>query len=276
MTCTEVDLLDLQQLQALLDQADPDEVYNFAGISSVAQSWQEPVLTARINGEVVALLLELLWQRHESGKPTRFLQASSAEIFAGTTSTPQNESTPLSPRTPYGASKAYAHQLTQVYRGRGMHAVNAILYNHESPRRPPTFVTRKITSTVAAIAAGREHELVLGNLTSRRDWGWAPDYVKGMRLALRYPNPNDWILATGVSSSVAEFVAAAFAHVGIEDWQKHVRSDAAFSRAGDAVELVGDGRRASELLGWTPEVTFEELVTLMMEADRPANLGSLG
>jgi GDPmannose 4,6-dehydratase len=268
LTVTEVDLLDSAEVAKLLDQADPDEVYNYAGVSSVAQSWEEPVLTTRVNAEVVAQLLELLWRREETGRPVRFLQASSAEVFAGSGVSPQDESTPLAPRTPYGASKAYAHHLVQVYRGRGMHAVNAILYNHESPRRPPTFVTRKITSAVAAIADGTQSELVLGSLDARRDWGWAPEYVQAMTLALRYETPADWVIATGVSASVADFVALAFAHVGISDWQQHVRTDAGFTRTGDAAELVGNATRARQQLGWSPQVDLAELVARMVDADR--------
>jgi GDPmannose 4,6-dehydratase len=268
LTCTEVDLLDASSVEALLEKADPIEVYNFAGASSVAQSWQDPLLTARVNGEVVAMLLELLWRRRERGRPVQFLQASSAEIFAGAATSPQDESTRLSPRNPYGASKAYAHHLVHIYRGRGLHAVNAILYNHESPRRPASFVTRKITSAVAAIADGRETELVLGNMDARRDWGWAPEYVNGMTLALRHDNPDDWVFATGKSISVAEFVAAAFAHIGVDEWQQYVRRDSVLARAGDAAELVGDATRARAILRWPQTVGLHELVARMVDADR--------
>lgn len=258
----EAELLD-DSLDEAFGAAAPDEVYNLAGLSSVALSWQEPVLTARVNGEAAARLLELA---RLSG--ARFLQASSAEIFAGSGVVPQDESTPLAPRSPYGASKAFAHQLVQVYRARGVHAVNAVLYNHESPRRPPTFVTRKITSAVAAIADGRTSELVLGSLDARRDWGWAPEYVEGMVRALRHESPEDFVLATGEAHSVEEFVAAAFAHVGVEDWQRHVRTDEAFVRPTDAPELVGVAAKAKELLGWVPQVRLPELVGRMVDADR--------
>ncbi len=243
----------------------PDRVYNFAGVSSVALSWQDPVLTARVNGEVVARLLELAWQ---APGPVRVLQASSAEVFAGSGVVPQDEQTPLAPRTPYGASKAFAHHLVQVYRARGLHAVNAVLYNHESPRRPTAFVTRKITSAVAAIADGRGNSLVLGSLDARRDWGWAPEYVAGMALALEHDAPQDWVLATGRAYAVSDFVAAAFAHVGITDWQPYVTTDPAFVRPTDAPELVGDAAKAARLLGWTPQVGLAELVGRMVDADR--------
>lgn len=265
----EVDLLDDASLQRVLEDAQPDDVYNFAGVSSVAQSWAEPVLTTRVNGEVVARLLELLWAQQEgSGRRMRFLQASSAEIFAGTTQVPQAESTPLCPRTPYGASKAFGHQLVQVYRARGLHAVNAILYNHESPRRPTSFVTRKITSTVAAIADGRVSRLVLGNLNARRDWGWAPEYVQAMQLALGHDTPDDWIVATGRSHSVRDFVAAAFDHVGITDWEQYVQVDPALTRPTDAVDLVGNASKAGTHLGWTPETALSGLVGRMIDAER--------
>jgi GDPmannose 4,6-dehydratase len=267
---SEIDLLDPHDVSELFALCEPDEVYNFAGVSSVAESWDAPVVTAQVNGELVAVLLDVIWQRRHLGRPTRLLQASSAEIFAGTTTSPQNETTRISPRSPYGASKAYAHQLVQVYRVRGLHAVNAILYNHESPRRPASFVTRKITRAVANISAGRAHDLVLGNLEARRDWGWAPDYVAGMVKAVRHDAPEDWVFATGLSSSVADFVAAAFRHVGISDWQTHVRTEESLERPADAPELVGDSARARDRLGWSPKVSFDDLVGHMVDADRAA------
>jgi GDPmannose 4,6-dehydratase len=264
----EGELSDADRLAEVLRAAGPDEVYNLAGVSSVALSWQEPVLTAQVNGLAVAALLEQLMQhRNRTGQDVRFVQASSAEIFAGTTTSPQDESTPLSPRSPYGASKAYAHHLVQVYRGRGLHAVNAVLYNHESPRRPVTFVTRKITSTVAAIARGEAQELVLGNLDARRDWGWAPDYVDALVRGARHDIADDIVVATGEAHSVREFVAAAMARAGIDDCEQLVRSDPAFTRPADAVELIGDATRARERLGWAPTVGFEELVGRMVECD---------
>ena len=260
----EAELLD-GSFDAVFTQVAPDEVYNFAGVSSVALSWQDPVTTARVNGEFVARLLELAWQ---APQPVWVLQASSAEVFAGSGVVPQDESTPLAPRSPYGASKAFAHHLVQVYQARGLHAVNAVLYNHESPRRPATFVTRKITRAVAAIADGGSDELVLGSLEARRDWGWAPEYVTGMSAALRHAEPQDWVLATGTSYSVRDFVAAAFAHVAIEDWQPYVTTDPSFVRPTEAPDLVGDASKAADLLGWTATVGLAELVGRMVDADR--------
>ena len=264
----EVDVLDGAELTAAVRDVAPDQVYNLVGLTSVAQSWQDPVLAAELNGVVVARLLDALWRLQEdTGRPVRVLQASSAEIFAGAESAPQDERTPVSPRSPYGASKAFAHSLVQVFRGRGLHAVNAILYNHESPRRPAAFVTRKITSTAAAIAAGRESELVLGNLDARRDWGWAPEYVDAMVRALGHDEPDDYVVATGVARTVAEFVEAAFTRAGLPDWQRYVRVDPQFVRPVDAVELCGDASRARQVLGWAPTVDFPELVGRMVDAD---------
>lgn len=263
-----MELHDQEALSALLDRVGADAVFNLAGISSVGRSWAEPVLTGEVNGVFVARLLQLLWERQErTGRQCRFVQASSAEIFAGATSSPQDESTPISPRSPYGASKAFAHGLVQVFRARGMHASNAILYNHESPRRPTSFVTRKITATVAAIAEGRADRLVLGNLDARRDWGWAPEYVDAMVRMAEHGAGDDYVVATGVSHTVADFVRAAFARVGIRDWQHLVTTDPAFVRPVDAVELVGDPSRAAKALGWEPRTGFEELVGRMVDAD---------
>ncbi len=261
------DLTDDASLARVVAASAPDEVYNLAGISSVAFSWERPVLTADVTALGAARLLEQVWKHQErSGTPVRFVQASSAEIF-GNAPAPQDESTPLAPTSPYGASKAFAHQLVGVYRGRGLHAVSTILYNHESPRRPPTFVTRKITRGAARIAQGLETELVLGNLDARRDWGWAPDYVDAMLRAARHEVAADYVVATGVAHSVRDFVAAAFARAGVEDWEPHVRVDQAFVRPADAPLQLGNAARARDELGWVPAVGFEELVGRMVDAD---------
>ncbi len=260
----EVDVLAGDELGAAVTAVAPSEVYNLVGLTSVALSWQEPVLAAELNGVVVARLLESCWALPS---PVRVVQASSAEVFAGAVSAPQDEATPFSPQSPYGASKAFAHHLVQVFRGRGMHCSNAILYNHESPRRPTTFVTRKITSTVAAISRGEATELVLGNLDARRDWGWAPEYVDALVRIARHDVPGDWVIGTGVARTVAEFVEAAFARVDISDWQAYVRVDPQFVRPVDAVELAGNASKAREVLGWEPQVDFAELVGRMVDAD---------
>lgn len=223
---------------------------------------------ARINAVGAVGLMEAAWRVQErTGTPVRFVQASSAEIFGQPDRSPQDESTPLRPVNPYGAAKAYAHLCAGVYRARGLHAVSLVLYNHESPRRPESFVTRKITAAVARIAQGSDEVLALGNLDARRDWGWAPDYVEAMVRAAEHEHADDYVIGTGRSHSVRELVAAAFARVGIDDWGGRVRIDPRFVRPVDATELVGDAGRARRELGWAPTVGFEEIVARMVEAD---------
>jgi GDPmannose 4,6-dehydratase len=265
----EVDLLDPAAVRALVADVAPEEVYNLAAESSVARSWSDPVGTAQLNAVLPAVLLDAAsaLERAPGSSGVRVLQASSAEVFAGTTTAPQDESTPLVPTNPYGAAKAHAHHLVGVHRARGLHAVAAVLYPHESPRRPTAFVTRKITSTVAAIARGEAEELVLGNTAARRDWGWAPDVVVAMVAALRHDRPQDYVVATGVAHSVQDFVRIAAERAGVTDWQERVRVDPAFFRPTDAAELVGDPTRARTALGWTPTRTFEEVVGAMVDAD---------
>ncbi len=265
------DLTDEASLAAVVLAVAPDEVYNLAGISSVALSWERPVLTADVTALGVARLLEQVWQFQSStGRQVRFVQASSAEIFGDALVSPQDEATPLRPNSPYGASKAFAHQLVGVYRGRGLHAVSAVLYNHESPRRSPTFVTRKITRAAARISRGLDHELVLGNLDARRDWGWAPDYVDALVLAARASAASDYVVASGVAHSVRDFVAVAFARAGVADWERLVRVDEAFVRPADTSLQVGDSAKARRELGWAPTVGFTELVGRMVDADLTA------
>ena len=264
----EGDLRDGDGLERLVAEVSPTEIYNLGGLSSVALSWQEPALTAQISGVAVGHLLQAAVDLQErTGRPVRFAQASSAEIFGHATQVPQDEDTPVRPLTPYGAAKAYAHHLVGTYRVRGVHAVSCILYNHESPRRPETFVTRKITAGVARIARGLQQDLAMGNLDARRDWGWAPDYVAAMMLAVRADEPRDYVIATGVSHSVREFVEAAFRAAGIEDWDGRVTVDPRFVRPADAPELVGDAGRARALLGWTPSVGFQDVVARMVASD---------
>jgi len=262
------DLSDLAGVRALLLDVDPHEVYNLAAISSVAQSWSEPDLTARVNGlGAVGLLESALAVQERGGHAVAFVQASSAEMFGAPASAPQDESTALAPVSPYGAAKAFAHLAVGVYRVRGLHASSAILYNHESPRRPERFVTRRITSTVAAIARGRAERLVLGNLEARRDWGWAPDYVEAMVRAARADAPDDFVVATGEGHSVRDFAAAAFTRAGIEDWEPLLVSDPDRLRPADAADLTGDAAKARRHLGWAPTVAFEEIVGRMVNHD---------
>jgi GDPmannose 4,6-dehydratase len=254
----------------LITQLRPDVIYNLAAISSVYGSWREPELTARVNGLAVAQMLAAAKSLADSGHPTRFIQASSAEIFGVPSEVPQTEDTAVRPTSPYGAAKAYAHGLVGVYRTAGVWAAAAILYNHESPRRPETFVTRKITAAAARISRGRQDSLQLGNLAARRDWGWAPDYVDAIVRLSRAETPSDVVVATGVAHSVEDFVAAAFARVGIDDWRSYVDVADDLLRTGDAPQQLGDARRAQSQLGWKPTMGFEEIVAAMVDADLAA------
>ncbi|RLV47643.1 GDP-mannose 4,6-dehydratase [Nocardioides mangrovicus] len=264
----EGDLADPARMRELMLQIQPDTVYNLAGISSVAFSWREPGLTARLSGVAALELMEsALDVQTRTGQEVRFVQAASAEIFGQAEVSPQDELTPLRPVSPYGTAKAMAHLAAHVYRQRGLHAVSCILYNHESPRRPPRFVTRKITRAVALISQGHQDLLELGNLDARRDWGWAPDYVDAMVRAARHDEPLDYVVATGVAHSVRDFVRAAFSRVGIEDWRDLVSVDPDLVRPADAAEQCGDASRARTVLGWEPTVSFEDLVGRMVEVD---------
>jgi GDPmannose 4,6-dehydratase len=262
----DVDLLDGAAVRAVLREAAPREVYNLASPSFVPRSWEEPVEVTQLGTVGVTLMLEAI---RASDSTIRFCQASSAEVFGVPAETPQSETTPFQPVSPYGAAKAYGSFVTSAYRGRyGLHASSAILFNHESPRRSAEFLPAKVAHGVAAIAAGREHELVLGDLEARRDWGYAPDFVEAMWLMLQQDVPDDYVIATGETHSVAELVELAFAHAGL-DWRSHVRVDESLMRAQN-YQLVGDATKARAALGWTPTVTFEQLVGLLVDAARAA------
>lgn len=270
ITLMEVDLLDPAALRRAVPEVGPDEIYHLGGVSSVAQSWREPELTAQATGLASLTLLDAAYEwaeRRGGSTPVRFLQASSAEIFGEPAQAPQTELTAIRPVNPYGAAKAFAQHCVGVYRERGLFAASAILYNHESPRRPISFVTRKITAAAAQIANEGTGELALGNLAARRDWGWAPDYVDAMVRACRAEDPLDVIVATGQDHSVEDFVRAAFARVGIEEWDRYVRIDPKFFRPTDPSILVGDATLARTALGWQPTVTFVDLVGRMVDAD---------
>lgn len=262
------DLRDGAALARILAEVVPDEVYNLAGISSVAYSWEHPVLTGEVTGVGAVGLFEAAWRVQEAtGRTVRVVQASSSEIFGVPTRSPQDEDTAIRPVSPYGAAKAYAHQMAVVYRSRGLGVSTCVLYNHESPLRPTSFVTRKITAAAARIAVAGEGDLELGNLDARRDWGWAEDYVDAMVRTARHESATDFVVATGQAHSVAEFAAAAFARAGIDDWQRHVRVDPRFVRPVDAAQMVGDARKAAAELGWRPTVGFDELVGRMVDHD---------
>ena len=264
----DVDLADDAGVRDLVRATSPDEIYNLAGISSVALSWEEPVLTGVLSGIAVASLLAAAWQvQEETGRSVRVVQASSAEIFGQPARSPQDEQTLVRPVSPYGAAKAYGHHIAAVYRARGLHVASCIMFNHESPRRPLTFVTRKITHATARLGLGMPGRLTLGNLEARRDWGWAADYVDAMVRAVRHDVADDFVIATGVTHSVAEFVEVAMACVGVSDWRAHVETDEAFLRPIDATELVGDATKARVELGWAATVDFETIVQRMVEHD---------
>jgi GDPmannose 4,6-dehydratase len=259
------DLLDQDGLRSALAHAQPDEVYNLAAPSFVPESWDEPVETAEFAAVGVTSLLEAV---RAVVPGARVYQASSSEIFGAPRESPQTEETPLHPVTPYGVAKAYGHLIVGSYRKRyGLHLCSGILYNHESPRRPPSFLPRKVAVGVARIARGLDHELVLGDLAARRDWGYAGDYVRAMWLMLQRDTPSDYVVASGESHSVQELVELAFAHAGL-DWRKHVRVDPALVRGkAELHDLVGDASRARSELGWQPALDFEALVRLLVDAD---------
>lgn len=263
-----VDISEPGVAQVLIREIEPDYVFHLAGISSVWRSWCDPVLTTQVNGLSAAALLDACFiQQEASGKRIVVVNASSAEIFAGSGVSLQNEETQIAPTSPYGVSKALSHNMVQVYRARGLEATNAILFNHESPRRPETFVTRKITKAAVAISRGTLDALELGNLTSVRDWGWAPDYVDAMAAMADYGKGEDFVVATGQAHSVADFVAAAFAAVGIDNWRDYVRTDSEMLRPTDSARMVGDATKARDLLGWAPTKDFDRIVEAMVEFD---------
>jgi GDPmannose 4,6-dehydratase len=257
-----IDLASRAEVEALLREVTPQAVYNLASPSFVPASWDDPAEAIRVGALAVAVLLAAIARVDPA---IRFLQASSAEVFGVPDVAPQTEATPYRPRSPYGAAKACADSLVAAYRGRlGLHASSAILFNHESPRRPAHFLPAKVARGAAAIAAGREAELVLGNLDARRDWGYAPDFVDAMVRIVRHDDPGDYVVATGETHSVRELVELAFGHVGL-DWREHVRVDEALVRPDDR-DLVGDASKAGDVLGWAPTVSFEALVRILVDA----------
>lgn len=257
------DLSDGARLVTLLSRIEPDEVYNLAAQSHVRVSFDEPEHTGDTTGVGSVRLLEAV---RISNVPCRFYQASSSEMF-GATPPPQNEETPFYPRSPYGAAKVYSYWVTRNYReAYDMYAVNGILFNHESPRRGETFVTRKITRAAARIKAGLEQYVYLGNLDAVRDWGYAPEYVEGMWRMLQADEPGDYVLATGAAYTVKDFLVAAFEHAGLH-WEDHVRFDERYLRPTEVDALIGDYGRAETALGWTPTVRTPELARIMVDAD---------
>ena len=263
------DLADLPSLVAALQIAQPDEVYNLGAISFVALSFTQAELTANTTGLGVLRMLEAI--RMVGGaqnNPIRYYQASSSEMFGKVRETPQTELTPFHPRSPYGCAKVFGHDIVVNYReSYGMHASSGILFNHEGPRRGLEFVTRKISNAAVRIKLGLQHELVMGTLDAKRDWGYAGDYVKAMWMMLQQDEPDDFVISTGEAHTVQEFVEKAFAHAGLDNWAKYVRQDPKFLRPAEVDLLIGDSAKAKAVLGWEPEVGFDELVKMMVDND---------
>jgi GDPmannose 4,6-dehydratase len=271
---TRGDLLDQGSLIAAVERVQPDEIYNLAAISYVPMSWQQAELTGEVTGLGVLRVLEAIRvcsgisaSRSPGRGQIRLYQASTSEMFGQVAESPQNERTPFHPRSPYGVAKVYGHFLTQNYReSYGMYAVSGIMFNHESPRRGPEFVTRKVSLGVAKIKLGYERQLRLGNLTASRDWGFAGDYVRAMQFMLAQDSPTDYVIGTGVTHSVEKLVDTAFRAAGL-NWRDHVVTDAAFIRPAEVDRLCADPAKARDELGWEPKIGFEELVAMMVDAD---------
>jgi GDPmannose 4,6-dehydratase len=259
---------DATGLRGIIEHVRPDEVYNLAAQSHVRISFDQPEYTADVVGLGVLRLLEAIRdhnQRHN--RAIRFYQAGSSEMFGKAVETPQSETTPFHPRSPYACAKAYAHWQTVNYReAYGLFAVNGMLFNHESPRRGENFVTRKITRSAARIKVGLQHKLLLGNLEARRDWGFAGDYVEAMWLMMQQPEPGDYVIATGETHSVREFLELVFDRLKL-DWRELVGVDPRYMRPSEVDTLCGDSQRARKLLGWKPRVDFEHLAEMMVDAD---------
>ena len=258
------DMADSSNLMRIVHEIAPDEVYNLAAQSHVRVSFDSPEFTGDVDALGTMRLLEAI---RLTGVKTRFYQASTSELYGKVQEIPQRETTPFYPRSPYGVAKLYSFWAVKNYReAYGMHASNGILFNHESPRRGETFVTRKITRAVSRIKLGLQSELFMGNVNARRDWGFAGDYVEGMWRMLQQDSPDDYVLATGEMHSVKEFLAEAFGYVGL-DWEKYVKHDSRYERPSEVDQLLGDPTKARTVLGWTPKVTFKELVKMMVDAD---------
>ena len=264
VTFLQADLLDQASLGKAVEDSAPDEIYNLAAQSFVPTSWSQPTLTGEFTGLGVLRLLEAVRQLRPGA---RFYQASSSEMYGKVREVPQTELTPFHPRSPYAVAKTFGHHITVNYReSYGLYAVSGILFNHESPRRGREFVTRKITDGVARIKLGLAKELRLGTLDAQRDWGYAGDYVRAMHLMLQQPEPGDYVIATGRTHSVREFLEIAFGHAGLK-WEDHVVQDPRYMRPAEVDQLIGDASKARRQLGWEPTVSFEQLVTMMVDAD---------
>ncbi|WP_315771572.1 GDP-mannose 4,6-dehydratase [Rhodococcoides kroppenstedtii] len=262
-------LLDLVSLIRAVAHAEPDEVYNLGAISFVAYSWENARLTSDVTGGGVLNILEAVrFYQDSSGRQVRFYQASSSEMFGKAQEVPQRESTLLWPRSPYGVAKVYGHYMTINYReSYGMHASSGVLFNHESPRRGPEFVTRKVSRAVARISLGLQRTVTLGNLDAKRDWGFAGDYVQAMWAMLQQDEADDYVIATGETHSIRELLDVAFDEIGIADWDSHVEIDPTYIRPAEVDLLIGDPSKARTVLGWEPTVSFDQLIRMMVRHD---------
>lgn len=259
------DLSDASNINLLIKTIKPDEIYNLGAQSHVKVSFEIPEFTANVDALGTLRLLDAV---RESGVKTKIYQACSSEMFGEVLEKPQTETTPFNPVSPYAASKVFAHQLCKIYReGYGMYICNGILFNHESPRRGKTFVTRKITTGIASILAGKQKKIFLGNLDAKRDWGFAPEYVEAMWRMLQQPRPDDYVIATGETHSISEFLTEAFKLVGIKDWKKYIGVDPKYYRPVEVDYLLGDYSKAKAKLHWQPKVKFKQLVKIMLEED---------
>jgi GDPmannose 4,6-dehydratase len=263
------DLTDVASLIRAINDAEPDEIYNLAAISFVAYSWEQALLTTEVTAKGVINILEAIRTvAPRLNKEIRFYQASSSEMFGKVQTVPQNENTNFWPRSPYGVAKTFGHHITVNYReSYGLHASSGILFNHESPRRGPEFVTRKISLGVSRIALGHASHISLGNLDAKRDWGFAGDYVEAMWRMLQLDTPEDFVISTGKTWSVRDFLEKAFDAAGIKDWQNYVLEDRKFMRPAEVDTLLGDASKAKRILNWEPKVNFEELIKMMVESD---------
>jgi GDPmannose 4,6-dehydratase len=263
------DLTDPSSLFRAIDKSTPSEVYNLGAISFVAYSWEQAQLTSQVTGIGVLNLLEAIRISYgEDLSSIRFYQASSSEMFGKVQAVPQSESTLLWPRSPYGVAKAFGHHMTINYReSYGMHASSGILFNHESPRRGPEFVTRKVSLAAARIALGKQDKLVMGNLDAKRDWGFAGDYVDAMWRMLQQPEADDFVVSTGETHTIEELLEVSFKAAGLNDWRQYVEQSSEFMRPAEVDLLIGDASKAKSVLGWAPKVNFDELISMMVESD---------
>ena len=259
------DLSDQNSISRCIKECDPDEIYHLAAQSFVGESWNTPEQTGDVTGLGVLRVLEAI---REYGKEIKFYQASTSEMFGRMVENPAKETTPFYPRSPYGVAKLYGHWITKNYReSYDMYNVSGILFNHESERRGIEFVTRKITDGVAKIKLGLEEHILLGNLDSKRDWGYSPDYVESMWMMLQQDSPDDYVIATGKDHTIREFLDIAFNHVGISDWSKYVKQDERYMRPAEVAVLCGDSTRARDILGWKPKTSFEQMIFNMVDND---------